>query len=72
MEKHLTPLINVRVKMPKKMMHELNLFETKCVMTKVRAVSIDEVKAFLLERNDQAFVDSFKPEYLHSVPETLQ
>ena len=69
MIKDLTPLINVRVKMPKKMMHELNMFEAKCVFTKVKAVSEDEVKTFLLERNDQKFVDTFKREYLFAVPE---
>jgi len=69
MLKDLTPIINVGVKMPKKMLHELNLFEMKCVCTKVKVVTEDEVKSFLLERNTLAYANTFKREYLFPVPE---
>lgn len=60
----LSPIINVEVSMPPKMLHALNRHEAICVCKGVQSVSVEEVKLFLTEKYDSTFADQFKPEYL--------
>lgn len=69
--KDLTPLINVRVKMPKDMMRALNVHESMCVVQKIKLVSEADIIAFLTQRNGAEFAAKFKREYM-LVPEIAE
>lgn len=67
----LTPLINVRVKMSKDMMRALNLYETICVVQKIKLVSEDQIVAFLIQHKGAEFAAKFRREYM-LVPQSLE
>ncbi len=64
----LSPLVNVDVKMPRKMMHALNIFEAINVVKGNDTVTEEEVRAFLTERHGAAFAAKFQPEFLYRSP----
>lgn len=65
----LKPRVNVDVKMPRKMMHALNILETIGVAKYIETITEEEVRAFLTERHGAAFAATFRPEYLFSTRE---
>lgn len=64
MSKTLSPMVNVDVKMPRKMMDALNSFEAISICTGVKSVTEDQVRQFLADRHGEKFAAQFKPEYL--------
>lgn len=62
-------LINTNVKTPKAIFDALVLHETFCVASKIRYVTEEEVKDFLLKRFDKKMANRFKAEYLHQIRE---
>lgn len=60
----LSPIVNVDVKMPKKMLNALNVHEAGCVVTGVKSVTVDAVRLFLRERYGEELAEQFRPEYL--------
>jgi hypothetical protein len=62
----LSPIVNVDVKMPRKMLHALGIFEAVSVVKGVEAVTEEQVRAFLTERHGADFAAKFKAEYLFS------
>lgn len=67
----LRPLVNTDVKMPKSMMHALNMLETMCVCKQQDSVTEHEVHAFLNEHFGATLSAKFKPEYLFNTPSSL-
>jgi len=65
MEGIMKTIVNTDVKMSKHMMNCLGLFQAHCAWTKVKEVTEDQVKEFLLDRFDQQTADQFKAEYLY-------
>jgi len=65
----LSPLVNVDVKMSKKMLDALTLHETYCMCKELEYVDENQVKEFLIKRFNQNIADQFKPEYL-LIPKT--
>lgn len=59
------PIVNTDVKMPKKMLDALTLFETHCVANMKQETNEVEVKSFLSELFSQRFSEQFKQEYLY-------
>lgn len=59
------PIVNTDVKMPKKMLDALALFETYCVGNKKQETNEIEVKEFLTSLYSKKFADQFKSEYLY-------
>ena len=57
--------VNTEIKMPKKVMEALTLFETYCVILNKRETTIDEVKAFIKKHYNQNLADKFQPEFLY-------
>lgn len=62
------PVVNTDVKMSKKMMHSLNIFEAVCAVRGVNEVSETDVTIFLTEKYGPKIADLFKPEYLFKNP----
>ena len=58
-------IVNTDVKMPKKMLDALTLFETHCVGNMKHETNEDEVKSFLASLFSEGFSEQFKPEYLY-------
>lgn len=58
------PIVNTDIKMSKKMLNALTLFETYCVASKKNETTEQEVKSFLEFLFSKKFSDQFKPEYL--------
>lgn len=58
------PVVNTDVKMPKRMMHALNIFESVCVVRGIDHVTKDQVVDFLEERYGAKMAAAFLPEYL--------
>lgn len=66
----LSPMVNVDVQMPKKMLHALGIFEAVSVVKGLQTVTEAQVRDFLAERHGADFAATFKPEYLFSIRET--
>lgn len=64
----LSPIVNTDVKMPAKMLEALGLHETRCVVTGVKEVSQESVKAFLTERYGEKLASKFNPRFLFNSP----
>jgi hypothetical protein len=62
----LSPIVNIEKKMPAKMLEALGLHETRCVVTGVKSVTEESVKAFLTERYGEKFANTFDPQFLFS------
>ena len=62
----LLPIVNTDQKMPAKMLEALGLYETRCVVTGVKSVTEESVKAFLTERYGEKFASAFDPKFLFS------
>ena len=62
----LTPIVNVDVKMTRKMLQALGLLEATCVVKGIETVTEAEVRAYLAERHGTAFAATFRPDFLHS------
>jgi hypothetical protein len=60
----LSPIVNTDVKMPVKMLEALGLHETRCIVTGVKEVSQESVKAFLIERFGEKLASKFEPKFL--------
>lgn len=59
------PIVNTDVKMPKKMLIALTLFETYCVANVKKETNESEVKDFLNLHFDATIANQFKAEYLY-------
>jgi hypothetical protein len=62
----LLPIVNTEKKMPAKMLEALGLHETRCVVTGVKSVTEESVKAFLTERYGEKFANTFDQQFLFS------
>jgi hypothetical protein len=60
----LSPIVNTDIKMPTKMLNALGLHETRCVVTGVKEVTEESVKAFLSDRYGENFASTFDPKFL--------
>jgi|TARA_R110000823_G_scaffold305844_1_gene428074 hypothetical protein len=60
----LSPIVNTDIKMPAKMLEALGLHETICVVTSVKEVTEESVKAFLTEEYGEKFASTFDPKFL--------
>lgn len=58
-------LVNTDIKMTKKMLNALTLFETYCVGKMKNETNEEEVKEFLIFISGKDLADKFKPEYLY-------
>ena len=58
-------IVNTDVKIPKKMLDALTLFETYCVANMKKETTEDEVKSFLKSLFSKGFANKFKSEYLY-------
>jgi len=63
-----SPIVNTDVAMPQEMLEGLTAHETFCIMSKINAVTVDNVKSFLLAQYGEKLATQFKPEYLFSNP----
>jgi hypothetical protein len=63
---NLSPIVNTDVKMSAKMLEALGLHETRCVVTGVKEVTEESVKAFLTERYGEKLASKFDPKFLFS------
>jgi hypothetical protein len=52
--------------MPAKMLEALGLHETRCVVTGVKSVTEESVKAFLTDRYGEKLASTFDPKFLFS------
>jgi hypothetical protein len=59
------PIVNTDVKMPKKMLRALTLFEAYCVGNVKKETNELEVKDFLSKHFDKNMADNFKSQYLY-------
>ena len=64
----LSPIVNTDIKMPAKMLEALGLHETRCVVTGIKTVTEESVRAFLSERYGEKFASKFDPKFLFSIP----
>ena len=62
----LSPIVNTDIKMPAKMLKALGLHETICVVTSVKEVTEESVKAFLADRYSEKLASTFDPKFLFS------
>ena len=62
------PVINTEVKMPKRMMHALNIFEAICAVRGVDRVTEEQVAEFLKDKYSDKMAAAFQPEYLFKCP----
>ena len=63
-----SPIVNTDVAMPQEMLEGLTAHETFCIMSKINAVTVDNIKSFLSNHYDDKLANQFKPEYLFSNP----
>ena len=59
------PIVNTDIKMSKKMLDALTLFETYCVATLIKETNKSEVKKFLEINFGKNIANNFKEEYLY-------
>lgn len=64
----LSPIVNTGVKMSAKMLEALSLHEMRCMVTGVKEVSQESVKAFLAERYGEKLAGKFNPRFLFNSP----
>lgn len=64
----LTVYVNTDVKMPKKMLEALTIFEAISICSEKSHTTEEEVMEFLTNRYSQEFANSFMPYYLFSIP----
>jgi hypothetical protein len=62
------PVVNTDVKMPKRMMHALNIFEAICAVRGIDQVTGEQVAEFLQEKYGPKMVAAFRSEYLFKNP----
>ena len=62
----LSPIVNTDIKMTAKMLEALGLHETRCIVTGVKSVTEDSVRAFLAERSSEKLASTFDPKFLFS------
>ena len=62
----LSPIVNTDIKMTAKMLEALGLHETRCIVTGVKSVSEESVKAFLANRYSEKLANTFEPKFLFS------
>ena len=60
----LSPIVNTDVKIPAKMLEALSLHEMRCMVTGVKEVTEESVKAFLTERFGEKLASKFDPRFL--------
>ena len=60
----LSPIVNTDIKMSAKMLEALGLHETRCVVTGVKSVTQESVKAFLADRYSEKLANKFDPKFL--------
>ena len=60
----LSPIVNTDIKMPAKMLEALGLHETRCIVTGVKSVTEESVKAFLTDRYSEKLASTFKTKFL--------
>jgi hypothetical protein len=68
---NLLPIVNTEVKMPKKMLDALTLFETYCVVSNISSVTYQSVIDYLTSHYGIKLSQHFKPEYLFSTQDSL-
>jgi len=61
---NLSTVVNVGVKMPRKMLDALAIYETTCVMQNKQQTTEEDVKVYLEHRHGPDLAAQFKPEYL--------
>lgn len=59
------PIVNTDVKMPKKMMRALTLFETYCMCHQKKETNTDQVKEFLKDHFNEDLANSFNDNYMY-------
>jgi hypothetical protein len=59
------PIVNVDVKMPKKMLNALTLYETYCLANNISITNLDMVNEFLIKKFNESMAKEFKREYLY-------
>jgi hypothetical protein len=59
------PYVNTDVKMPKKMLEALSLYETFCIMSNIDTVTESSAKEWLAKNFNQKISEAFKSEYLY-------
>jgi len=64
----LSPIVNTDIKMPAKMLEALGLHETRCVVTGVKTVTEESVRAFLTDRYGEKLASKFNPAFLFNSP----
>ena len=64
----LSPIVNTDVKMPSKMLEALGLHEMRCMVTGIKEVTEESVKAFLTERFGEKLASKFDPKFLFNSP----
>lgn len=64
----LSPIVNTDVKIPAKMLEALSLHEMRCMVTGVKEVTEESVKAFLTERFGEKLASKFDPRFLFNNP----
>lgn len=64
----LSPIVNTDVKMPAKMLEALGLHETRCIVTGIKSVTDESVKAFLTDRFGEKLASKFHSSFLFSSP----
>lgn len=62
----LSPIVNTDIKMTAKMLEALGLHETRCIVTGVKSVTEESVRAFLAERYSEKLASTFDPKFLFS------
>jgi hypothetical protein len=63
----LSPYVNVDVKMSKDILEALTLHEFYCIGSKIKEVTPESVREFLLSRYNEKLANKFKPEYLFNI-----
>ena len=58
-------IINTDIKMPKKMMESLSLFEAYCIGMNKNTTTIDEVKDFITKHYNIDLANKFNDKYLY-------
>jgi hypothetical protein len=59
------PIVNVDVKMPKKILNALTLLESYCIDNNIVSVKNVMVNKFLTEHYNESIAKKFKPNYLY-------
>ena len=63
----LSPYVNVEVKMPKDILEALTAHEFYCIGSKIKEVTPESVREFLLARYGEKLANKFKPEFLFNI-----